>query len=85
MTDSPRFPGISVLNPCFLEAVGHHVLALRFAADQIAQLTDRDADEVLGDLLQTGVENYDAIPPQELEQVTIKFITHAHKIAQQQR
>ncbi len=85
MTDSPRFPGISVLNPCFLEAVGHHVLALEVAAQAIAAATDRDADDVLQELLNHGLMVYYQLTPEQLEKVTLKFITLAHKIAQQQR
>ena len=84
MTDSPRFPGISVLNPCFLEAVGHHVLALEVAAQAIARSSERNHDEVLQELLNQGLAIYYQLSPEALEKVTLQFITHAHKIAQQQ-
>lgn len=85
MTDSPRFPGISVLNPCFLEAVAHYVIALESAAVEIAMLTEQSEVDVHQFLIKDAGDVYRTLQPEQLEHVTLQFITHAHKIAQQQR
>lgn len=84
MTNSPRFPGISVLNPCFLEAAAHHIVALESAAVEIAMLTEQDETTVYQKLLKDAQATYLQLAPGVIEDVNLKFITHAHKIAQQQ-